>query len=161
MISARESMKKELYQAQAHLTRVQTALARLPEEFDYPLCFESKLTGIVVKFIELHNAVVIANDYGDGTPYKITGRPESFIEHTDKDVWKPIAFNKERGLYDKQLIWCSDDNMNGLPHLAFYNAIKDSAFSIFGHREGFNWGNMTPAYVDEPWVKIVYDKLKD
>jgi len=34
MISARESMKKELYQAQAHLTRVQTALARLPEEFE-------------------------------------------------------------------------------------------------------------------------------
>ena len=159
MIINRKELEKLRDHYKVYLAQIENDIAELPEEFDYPLCFESILDGFIAEFTGLGTGEVIKA--GGTEIFKVGQVYLGFVPHTDVSAWKPIAFNKERGLYDKQLVWCSDDNMNGLPYLAFYNAIKDSAFSIFGHREGFNWGNMTPAYVDEPWVKIAYDKLKD
>ena len=163
MISARESMKKELYQAQAHLTRVHTALARLPEEFDYPLCFESIPDGDIVVFAGIETGTVI--ELGQSEMGEIGVTSDDWIDHTDSAVWKPIAFNKKRGLYDKQLVWGTYNNSKGMPLLLFYDAINDCPFLgngyRDGYRDGFMWDNMSPATVDEPWVKIAYDKLKD
>jgi len=161
MIINRKELEKLRDHYKVYLAQIENDIAELPEEFDYPLCFESILDGFIAEFTGLGTGEVIKA--GGTEIFKVGQVYLGFVPHTDVSAWKPIAFNKERGLYDKQLIWCSDDNMNGLPHLAFYNAIKDLAlaFSLFGPRDGFMWDNMSPATVDEPWVKIAYDKLKD
>jgi len=156
----KQEMQEELYQAQAHLTRVQQALTSLPEEFDYPLYFELVSTGEIVKFKGLNTGeVVITNSTYPMA--KVGDIRTDFIKHTDRGHWTPVAFNKERGLYDKQLVWCSDEGSRGLSYLKFYNAINNQAFKHSGERAGTSWDIITPAYVDEPWVQIAYDKLED
>ena len=157
MIRDRKLIEDELADLNLQKETLEARLACLPEDFDYPLCFELVSTGKIVKFEGLNTGEIVWSD----EPTEIGKISWAWRNHTDASVWTQIAFNKARGLYDKQLVWCSDTEARGLPYLAFYDATKDRSFNIDGKRLGSEWGNFTPAYVDEQWVKIAYDKLED
>ena len=155
----KQEMQEELTRIKFHTDKLEARLAGLPEEFDYPLCFESSRTGVIVEFISMQGGTVIA----PGAGYRVVGITSTvWIPHTNREEWTPVTFNKKRGLYDKQLVWGSDNGVNGLPILEFYDAINDRVFSRpFGSRKGVRWDNMIPAFIDEPWVQVEYDKLED
>ena len=154
----KQEMQEELTRIKFHTDKLEARLANLPEEFDYPLYMQSS-RGYIIKFTDLRTGEVIKQ--GEGTPDELGYIYSRWTRHQDRSVWTPVAFNKERGLYDKQLVWCSDNDNISLPRLSFYDADNNCAFFGNGIRFGYSWDNYAPAYVDEPWVKIAYDKLED
>ena len=154
----KQEMQEELARIKFHTDKLAARLAELPEEFDYPLYMQSS-RGYIIKFTDLRTGEVIKQ--GEGTPDELGYIYNHWTRHQDRSVWTPIAFNKERGLYDKQLVWCTYNHSKGMPSLLFYDAINDSAFYSDGGRNGPIPKSLTPATVDEPWVQVAYNKLQD
>ena len=158
MIINRKELEKLRDHYKVYLSQIETDIAELPEEFDYPLYMQSS-RGYIIKFTDLRTGEVIKQ--GEGTPDELGYIHSRWTRHQDRSVWTPIAFNKERGLYDKQLVWCSDTETEQLHYLYFYDAENDRVFSSDGYRNGPGIIRLAAAYVDEPWVKIAYDELED
>jgi hypothetical protein len=161
-MTIKSDLQKQVALAIINLREIEDQIADLPRSSIYPLYVQSNRDKAIVKFTGIETGEVI--DVGNNTNYRVGDVSCDWKDHTDRQHWKPIAFNETRGLYDKQLVWCSDDErlgFSGCPSLEFYDAINNLTFTQSGHRDGFNWHNVTPAYIDEPWIQVAYNKLQD
>ena len=83
-----------------------------------------------------------------------------FCEHTDSKHFKPLPYNKDRGLYHTQLVWCWDDFTHSRL-LCFYDAINDKNFDINGRRLGSSWKNYEPFQGEWPqWAIEAHKTLE-
>ena len=128
--------------------------------FSYPLYKINEKNLLVVKFTSINRGICVFK--GD-TEINITGTEKEWIEHTMANVWSDIAFDKERGLYDKQLVWCWNDFDKFGKSCRFYDAINKRTFCIVrGSRTGTEFENYELVKGNYPeWARISYTKLKD
>jgi hypothetical protein len=91
-----------------------------------------------------------------------------YIGDTDISIHETLTdvpYNAERGLYDKQPVWCWDDDYIAIKVLNFYDAQDDMVFDMDGSRSSVKYTNMepvTPAQLETmPFIWDMYLKLKD
>lgn len=105
-------------------------------EFDYPICCKSKIWGSVVLFTDLRKGTVLCK----GNSFHKVGFT-SWTSHTDRYSWEEIPYDKERGFYHKQLIYCWDDDDTHCVDLKFYDAINKYPFTHRGKPNGYEYQN--------------------
>lgn len=128
------------------------------EESTYPIYKKHTTSNLVVKFIGLEDGIV---KNGNST-WRIADTSNVWTRHTDKDTWEDIAFDEERGLFDKQLVWCWEDDETYGRTLRFYNAKDKRSFTPDGKRSGFCFDNYEPYEGEYPkWAKEAYRTLED
>jgi len=136
-------------------------LAKLKEEckVEYPICCKSTDSSLVVLFTELNVGTVLqpASDWKSGDYCA------DFVAHTDKNNWEQIPYNKERELFDKQVVYCWDNEDGVVVEVRFYDAINDKVFTSIGKRNGLSW-NYYEAVKPDSIPKVMIDnigKLRD
>lgn len=138
------------------IDELQRQIDVLKNETEYPVFCYNKLNRNIVMFKKLTYGVVVKQgilEYGD--------RTNSFIEHTDESAWKTLPYNKERGLYHTQLVWCWQNSDTHDRTLSFYNAIDDSSFSYNGNPGGLDWENYEPYQGEWPqWAIEAHKTLE-
>jgi len=105
--------------------------ASLKEEdkFDYPICKIDERLGLIVLFTDLKKGRVLCQ----GASFHEEGLTSpSWIPHTDTEVWKDYPYDKERGLYHKQMVYCWDNYYTHRVEIRFYDAINECAFAFGG-----------------------------
>ena len=127
-------------------------------EYEYPLYFESTYDGTIVKFTDINTGVTVK--LGTHSLVDIGISTDSWTPHTDA-VWKPVAYNEERDLFDKQLVWCWDNETN-CRIARFFDAKNDEAFYADGSRHGVEFNNYEAYRGEYPeWAKEAYKTLED
>lgn len=117
------------------IDELQRQIDGLKNETEYPVFCYSKEYSDIVKFDGLTIGRVVKQGYNQlGT---IHGK---FMPHNDLKQWKPLPYNKERGLYHTQLVWCCDDSTHEKT-LSFFDAINNCVFSYKGKLKGAMWNN--------------------
>lgn len=118
-------------------------------EFDYPICCKTKTTGLVMLFSSDKEAVVLKADKDN---YHTVGEVCKVWGHTDKSIWKEIPYDKERGLYHKQLVYCWDNVDTHSVDIRFYDAKYRCPFTYNGESEGHkftNYSALLPEHMKE------------
>lgn len=139
------------------IDELQRQIDGLKNETEYPVfCLSINNTNLfIVKFDGLTSGEVVkqgANEIG----FKI----DNFIAYTSKEDWKPLPYNKERGLYHTQLVWCWDYSTHSR-RLGFYDAINDRSFDVNGRFHGSTWKNYEPFQGEWPqWAIEAHKTLE-
>ena len=99
-------------------------------KFDYPICCKSKQTGEVVVFTGMQKGEVLKVDKDEY--YNLGYKSENFHPHTNKTVWEEIPYDRERGFYHKQPVycWCNEDTHSVT--IRFYNALTGYVYAYQG-----------------------------
>lgn len=137
---------------------IEKELAELPaQEFEYPLFKRSKETGFVVKFYGLTTGVVVVTD---GTA-PVGETASNWFEHTRQDLWEDVAYDRERDLFDGQLVIAHDELEPFAREIVFYDAINRCAFfKCDGDRDGYRFSDYEPFEGALPnWAIQAYKKL--
>ena len=132
-----------------------------PEEpqYKYPLYFESAHDGTIVKFTGFITGVTVK--LGTDSLVDIGISTNSWVPHTN-EIWTPVAYNKEKDLFDKQLVWAWDDDDTHRRTVRFYDAINDGVFSYCGKRRHFMFSNYEAYEGEYPeWATEAYKTLED
>ncbi len=83
------------------------------------------------------------------------------------DYWTDVPYDEERGLYDKQPVWCWDDEDTSMRNILFFDCKNNGkVFSYNGERH--NWGildNTEPVTTEQlqlmPFIWNMYLRLED
>lgn len=158
-----KTIKKSIKTIEKELAKVKKELADIKEEFKvetkYPIYKKSIGYNQIVKFTGLEEGIIICKGvYSHDVGYSSS----NWQPHTNKKVWKDIAFDEERGLYHKQLVWCWDDSDTHAKTLRFYDAVNISSFSFSGGKDGYLYSSYEPYEETWPeWAKEAYKTLED
>ncbi len=124
-------------------------------EFEYPMAFMSKHTnGLIVLFDGISLGKVVSKV----PKYDIGYTSVYWTKHTDTDVWQQIPYDKERGFYHGQMIYCWYNDCTHCVHIRFYNAIDKCTFDYDGELAGSYFDNYSatmPEFIDK-----AYDTLE-
>jgi len=75
------------------------------EVYEYPIYKVSRHSKQIVKFTGLTKGETLVS----GTSSNSVGYKSSlFAEHTDKDTWLELPYDKDTGFYDMQIVACRD-----------------------------------------------------
>lgn len=126
-------------------------------EVKYPIYCRNKETNSVVKFISLKEGIYLKQssymDFGD--------RSDSFVPHTDTDMWQQLKVCPQTGLYDGQLVWFWNDGSSHERVLRFYDAKNKCSFLPDGKRYGLRWGKYEPYEGNYPdWAQKAFETLE-
>ena len=99
-------------------------------EFDYPICCRAKLTGEVVVFTGIKKGEVLKVDKDEY--YHLGCKSENFHPHTNKNIWEEIPYDKERGFYHKQLVYCWDNCDTHIVNMQFYDVFNGTVYAYQG-----------------------------
>ncbi len=124
--------------------------------FEYPMAFRSKL---VKDSIVLFDGIKSGNIISKNSNYDIGHYAINWTEHTNTDAWQQIPYDKERGFYHGQMIYCWDNHFTHGVHIKFYDAIHKSTFASDGNLHGCKYDNYSatiPEFMDK-----AYDTLED
>ena len=125
------------------------------DKFDYPICKISKKTGLIVLFYKITEGEALSDDrYNTIGDYS-----NDWIEHTDTDIWEDYPYDKEKGLYHKQMVYCWYDEDTHSVDIRFYNAINKCPFAYDGDKDGFDFDNYSATMPD--FMLEAYKTLKD
>lgn len=103
----------------------------------------------VVKFTGLKSGTVVLSTYkGDEGIFKTR-----LIEHTNKDIWMDLPYDKSTGFYHCQPVWF-DDSVPGRTY-CFYDANTNSAFG-YPDNSGFE---MQPVEDVPEWMRELFYKI--
>ena len=157
-----ENLKKQIEVLEYKLAKFQNPTETKPKadwEYAYPLYFESTYDGTIVKFTDINTGVTVK--LGTHSLVDIGISTDSWTPHTDA-VWKTVAHNKERDLFDKQLVWGWDNDDTHRRILRFYNAMDDYVLSYRGKRIMYKVDNYEAYKGEYPeWAKEAYKTLED
>jgi len=80
----------------------------------------------------------------------------------DDECLEDVAYNSERGFFDKQPIFCRDKEDVGVGSIEFYDAINDRTFTECGRRGGTDY-DIYVAYPhpNDDFIVDMYRQLKD
>ena len=128
-------------------------------EFEYPLFMESKNNGRIVRFDGLTDRTTVWK--GDST-CEVGVHTSSSTQHTDTDVWKPVPYDKERGLWHGQPIEVWDAGDTHGRSMKFYDAINKRTFTFCGETCGSRYENIEAIPPEEykPWMFEAYKTLE-
>jgi len=159
----KEDIKKEfqLGNVKVELSKadLESMLKELDKEevvYDYPICCKSKSLGLVVLFNEPKEGLVLRSEDNEIIPQRTIHR----FKHgcANKDYWEQIPYDKERGLYHGQWVWCWDDNEFGTLSILKYDAINKRSFDYNGEGTGFIWDNYSatcPEHMKEAFQDLI------
>lgn len=138
------------------IKELQRQIDGLKNENEYPVFCYAKEGTHIVRFDGLKSGEVVKQGilfFG----YK----SNFFCEHTDSKHFKPLPYNKERGLYHTQLVWCWLDVDTHERYLRFYDAINDRFFSFSGKQKGCTLENIEPYQGEWPqWAIEAHKTLE-
>lgn len=87
------------------------------------------------------------------------------LEYDEVKNLKTIPYNKERGLYHKQPVWCWDNEDVAKKIIKFYDCKNGCTFSYDGQLEGECFENIEPVTQEQlktmPFIWEMYKQLKD
>lgn len=141
---------------------IQQEIHKCHEEIIYPIYMEEIVDGAIVKFTALTTGNVIKS----GKVLKIKHMTSNWVEHTNKDIWKPAdmsLIDTDRDLYHKQPIVVWDHTSTHVRSLRFYEARTKKSFSSTGRggSQSIPWDNYE-ALVNVPdWMVEAQKTLKD
>ncbi len=120
-------------------------------EFDYPMAFRSKRSkDLVVLFDRIKSGKVISKTSDYNTGYYAF----DWAKHTNTDAWQQIPYDKERGFYHGQMVYCWYNDYTHCVHTRFYDAINKCTFGYVGQLEGYDYSNYSatmPEFMDEAY----------
>jgi len=127
-------------------------------EFTYPLFKQFKDTGGIIKFTSMTKGIIV---WRGNTDSKIGYVSDTFVEHTS-DIWKDVAYDSERGLWDGQPILYWDINDTHEKIIGFYDAKRKCSYSRDGHRIGWFYDNYRALPSDryDEWIIEAYKTLE-
>jgi hypothetical protein len=125
------------------------------EEINYPV-FKRNGIGEIIRWDNETQAAFMLTEYA----VDIASNYEIRVK---KDL-PAVPYNAERGLYDKQPIWCWDDHTTA-KHLRFYDIQFNRAFGTKGARKAVPFTNIEPVTPEQlktmPFIWDMYLKLED
>lgn len=140
------------------IDELQRQIDELKNETEYPVfcyLFDSKKP-VIVRFDGLKSGEVIKQGY-----WEFGHKADDWNNFTNTDYWKQLPYNKERGLYHTQLVWCWQNSDTHDRTLSFYNAIDDSSFRYNGNPGGLDWENYEPYQGEWPqWAIEAHKTLE-
>lgn len=124
----------------------------------YPLFKRNIHTQNIVKFTSLNGGEVVWSGDLDGT--KIGYSSQDFIPHTDS-VWENVAYDEKRSLFDRQPVYCWDDDSTHARDIKFYDAVNCYTFSYYGRRNGYKYNNFEAIKPEHytPWMLEAFKTL--
>lgn len=145
---------KDVYLREAVFTKEQLEQA-LEEfnkpEFDYPICCKDKATNLIILFHSKDEGTILRDR--DNNMDRIGETSNNWTDHTNTDVWEEIPYDKERGFYHKQPVYCWQDIDTHSVTIRFYDAEdKESVFAYNGSRlysEFDNYSAEMPEHMKE------------
>lgn len=138
------------------IEELQRQIDEIKNETEYPVFCYSKESNHIVRFDCLKSGEVVKQGC-----WEFGNKSKSWVEHIDKHHWKPLPYNKERGLYHTQLVWCWDDDIKGYRNLCFYNAVNDTSFNYKCELDGIKWDNYEPYQGEWPqWAIEAHKTLE-
>ena len=113
--------------------RIDELEASLKEDkFEYPICKKGKLTGIIVLFEDISTGKVLKK----GKDFNLAVGANFQGLHTGTSIWEDYPYDKERGLYHKQMVYCWDNYYTHGVEIRFYDAINECVFAFDGYLSG-------------------------
>ena len=157
-------MKKlKLEELGAQIKKMQAQYDELMNEpeFEYPLLMKSKETGQIARFDGLEDRTTVWPSL-KYLEYEVGDHSTHSIAHTVTDVWQPVPYDKERGLWHGQPVMVWDDADTHERRLRFYDAVNECAFDFEGESDGYPWNNIEPVKPEhyEPWMYKAYETLE-
>ena len=137
------------------IDELQRQIDGLKNETEYPVFCYAKEANHIVRFDGLKSGVVVKKGF-----WKFGHKTDDWNPHTNTNVWKTLPYNKERGLYHTQLVWCWDDSTHEKT-LSFFDAINNCVFSYKGELKGAMWNNYEPYQGEWPqWAIEAHKTLE-
>lgn len=124
---------QELEKKYQELGKEIEALKAQKEDFNYPIYCLNKNTGLVVKFTNLEEGIVVKNDEYNSVKYK----SNCWRDHTNNDRWTQLEICPDTGFFDGQLVWCWDKYEKHRRTLGFYDVKNKCIFNYQGKKGGF------------------------
>lgn len=93
------------------------------KNFKYPIVCRSKSYGYIVKFTSITKGEILINPNACS---EVNKQHKDIVPHTNTNVWQEIAYDEDRNLYDKQVVWAWDDAYKFLRIIGFYDAENDA-----------------------------------
>ena len=105
--------------------------------FDYPICCKSKVNSDIVLFNGRNEGSVLKSSHREVGHFS-----NDWFSHTNTDIWEEIPYDKERGFYHKQPVYCwdNDDSLYQVT-LRFYDVINNRTFTFDGLTHGYVYYN--------------------
>ena len=126
----------------------------------YPIYCLHLPTDKIVKFTDLAEGVVVKSGF-DRNVYPIGQESKRLIEHTHKNVWKPVPVCSKTGFFHGQLVWAWDKEHTHYRTLAFYDAKNSCVFSICGKKNRLSYDSYLPFEGNWPdWALEAYKTLE-
>jgi hypothetical protein len=147
---------------QNKIDKLEKELAKLKSEcvMKYPVYKRVIDNSTTVEFTGLTEGRLL--EAGEDCDIDVGESLTTWVPHTNKKVWEDVIYDKERGLFDKQLVWCWGNETIFARAVRFYDAINKCVFGYDGERNGNVYDNYEPYAEKCPeWVKEAYDKLED
>ena len=83
------------------------------------------------------------------------------IKDIDDGQWEDVLYNREKGLWDGQPVWCYDKDYETIKSLGFYDAKHNRLFDVIGSRCGNIYDNYKPyPHLTDDWVIEAYNRLE-
>ena len=143
------NVEQQIEHLQSQIDMLREQCKQQPE-FEYPLYMQHRYGRQVIKFTDMHEGTVVVKGITKGSE-TVGASSQSFVEHTNRDEWQPIAFDEERGIADKQLCECRYNSYPYVRHLRFYDAVNKRTFTAIGIRGGSDADDYRPIpYTEQP-----------
>ncbi len=124
-------------------------------EFEYPMAFRSKYNK---DLIVLFDGIKSGNVIGKKSRYDIGHYAPDWTKHTNTTRWQQIPYDKERGFYHGQMVYCWDSDYTHCVHIRFYDAINECVFGYSGNMNGWKYGNYSATMPE--FMNKAYDTLE-
>ncbi len=131
-------------------------------KFEYLMAFKSKLVkDLIVLFDGINSGKVISK----APSYNIGDTSTNWTEHTCTYVWQQIPYDKERGFYHGQMVYCWDSDYTHGVYIRFYDAIKKNIFGYNWNPKGTTFDNYSatmPEFMNKAYDTLegIYDEYK-
>jgi hypothetical protein len=146
---------------QNRIEKLEKELAELKAELktEYPMYKRSTVSKCIVKFTGRTEGEVMVVGNGVHTKGEFS---TGWIPHGVKTIWEDVIYDEEKGMFDKQLVWCWNIISTHSRVARFYDAINKCSYTCMGERHGLEFDSYEPYKGEYPeWARRVYDKLED
>lgn len=131
---------------------------RIKPEIKFPVYRRSKITGIILKFVDRQIGDVVMSD---GKHYEIGERRTTLMPFDDAENWEEVKTFEHEGViyYDTQPVW-SWDGDNPARYLKFIDAVNKTVFNLCGERCGATYDHYAPIECMDDWIIEVWKQLR-
>jgi hypothetical protein len=130
----------------------------LKKQQQYPIYCLNKIFGHIIKFDSLTCGDVVKQS----NKINIDIQSYKFTPYTNTDVWQQLLICPITGFYDKQLVWCYNNQHTYQRLLRFYDAKNNCTFGYKGESPSYKFDNYLPYEGNWPqWALDAFETLED